>query len=186
MDISLFEEWIGRPDADYEGYRWRSYAVAVGLPLMCYAWRNLCQAIAAFPAGWAGDRHGHRRVLLIGYGLGVVTMFAFATLRLSHVHVNGLFPWLVLFGLAGVFTAIQETVEPALVPEFVPDKQLQGTAFGLLAAVNGFGDVVASLTVGFVVYFFGWPAALGYAVVAMALGTMWISWALPDEKTVTA
>jgi MFS family permease len=182
VDISLFDAWVGNPEEDYQGYRWRSYALAVGLPLVCYAWRNFCQAAAAFPAGWAADRHGHRRVLLVGYGLGAATMFAFAMLRLTQHHVTGLGPWLFLFALAGIYTAIQETVEPAIVPEFVPDPASRGTAFGLLATVNGFGDVIASLTVGLVAYAFGWPAALGYAALMMTVGTFWVSWLIPDEN----
>ena len=95
---------------------------------------------------------------------------------------TSLLGWLLLFALAGIYMAIQETVEPAIVPELVPDKQLQGTAFGVLAAVNGYGDVVASFTVGLIVYWFGWPIALGYAATMMTLGTIWMLAIAINEK----
>jgi MFS family permease len=139
--------------------------------LMLYTWRNLIQAIAAFPAGWFGDQFGHRNVLVFGYGLGAATMIGFAALVIFQP--ASLPGWILLFALAGIYMAIQETVEPAIVPELVPDKQVQGTAFGVLAAVNGYGDVVASFTVGLTVYYFGWPIALGYAALMMTIGAIW-------------
>jgi MFS family permease len=141
------------------------------IALILFAWRNLIQAFAAFPVGWLGDKYGHRNVLVFGYGLGATTMTSFAALIIFQP--SFLLGWIVLFALAGIYMAIQETVEPAIVPELVPDKQVQGTAFGVLAAVNGYGDVVASFTVGLTVYYFGWPIALGYAALMMMLGAIW-------------
>ncbi|MFO0936615.1 MAG: MFS transporter [Gemmataceae bacterium] len=138
--------------------------------LLLYTWRNLIQALAAFPAGWLGDRFQHRTVLVVGYLLGAITMIGFATL--VNVRPDWLAGWVLLFALAGIYMAIQETVEPAIVPELVMDKQVQGTAFGVLAAVNSYGDVIASLTVGYAVYAFGWSIALGYAATLMTLGAV--------------
>ena len=152
--------------------------------LLLYTWRNLIQAMAAFPAGWLGDKFSHRSVLVFGYGLGAVTMIGFAAL--VSFQPTWLTGWILLFALAGIYMAIQETVEPAIVPELVPDKQLQGTAFGVLAAVNGYGDVVASFTVGLTVYYFGWPIALGYAALMMSLGAIWTaSISFNERRTVT-
>ena len=175
----MFSDWIGQLEwidqlvtrkmhTYHDCTRW-SHLV----PLVLYAWRNLIQAIAAFPAGWLGDRYGHRRVLVFGYGLGAVTMIGFAVCIIFSVPSFWIVGWFFLFALAGIYMAIQETVEPAIVPELVPDKQVQGTAFGVLAAVNGYGDVVASFTVGLTVYYFGWPIALGYAALMMTIGAIW-------------
>lgn len=139
--------------------------------LILYSWRNMIQALAAFPAGWLGDRFGHRLILVIGYFIAALTMGGF--LNLIWLNSFALIDWLFLFAFAGIYMAIQETVEPAIVPELVPDKQVQGTAFGVLAAVNGYGDVVASFTVGLTVYYFGWPIALGYAALMMTVGAIW-------------
>ena len=67
--------------------------------------------------------------------------------------------------------AIQESLEPAIVAELVPDKALHGTAYGALAAENGLGDVGASLMVGWLVLSFGWSVGLLYAAATMLAGT---------------
>jgi MFS family permease len=146
---------------------------AAVLGIVLYAWRNLVQAVAAFPAGWLGDRLGHRPVLVGGYLLGAATMGGFAGLvAAAPGSVAG---WVGLFALAGVYMAVQEALEPAIVPELVPDRAVQGTAFGVLAVVNGLGDVVASLAVGGLVAGYGWAAGLGYAAAMMAAGAAWLA-----------
>lgn len=146
--------------------------------LLLYAWRNLVQAVAAFPAGWLGDRFGHRRVLTTGYAIGAVQMgWLCLALAMSGDSGPDVWGWGFFFALAGVYMAIQEALEPAIVPEFVPDRVVHGTAFGVLAVVNGLGDVVASLAVGalFVVR----PEwGLGYAGLMMAFGALWLAWAV--------
>ena len=142
---------------------------AAVLAILLYAWRNFVQALAAFPAGWLGDRLGHRPVLLAGYALASLAIGGFAWLIPNAP--DWLAGWIVLFALAGVYMAIQESLEPAIVAELVPDKALHGTAYGALAAVNGFGDVGASLMVGWLVLSFGWSAGLLYAAAMMLAGT---------------
>jgi MFS family permease len=141
--------------------------------ILLYAWRNFCQALAAFPAGWLGDRAGHVRVLIGGYLVGAATMAGFAWLVLSGS--GSLFGWAVAFALAGVYMAVQEALEPAIVPGLVPDRSIQGTAFGVLAVVNGLGDVAASLIVGGLFAAVGPEAGLGYAAFAMAVGAIWMA-----------
>lgn len=142
--------------------------------ILLYAWRNVVQAVAAFPAGWLGDRVGHRKMLLVGYALGAVTMVGFAWL--IQYDSNVLLGWIGLFALAGVYMAIQESLEPAIVAELVPDKQLHGTAYGVLAVVNGLGDVGASLLVGWLVLMFGWGVGLTYAAAMMLVGAVVLMW----------
>jgi MFS family permease len=139
--------------------------------MLLYAWRNLVQAAAAFPAGWLGDRLGHVPVLVGGYLLGAGTMAGFAGLMYWGGSVAG---WAGLFALAGVYMAVEEALEPAIVPGLVPDRSVHGTAFGVLAVVNGLGDVVASLAVGALFRYAGLAAGLGYAAAAMTLGAVWM------------
>jgi MFS family permease len=131
----------------------------------------MVQAAAAFPAGWLGDRFGHRRVLAVGYLIGAATMAGLAGAWLMGASVV---VWGGLFALAGVYMAVQEALEPAIVPEFVPDRAVHGTAFGVLAVVNGLGDVVASLAVG-ALFAVGPEVGLGYAGLMMALGAVWMA-----------
>ncbi|MBY0512455.1 MAG: MFS transporter [Gemmataceae bacterium] len=141
-------------------------ALAVGL----YAWKNAVGAAAAFPAGWLGDRLGHGRVLVAGYLLGALTMAGFLLLYASGETSLG---WLaVLFAGAGCYLAVEEALEPALAADRVPDAAARGTAFGVLAAVNGAGDFVASVGVGAV---FALGPEVGFAAAAglMAAGAAW-------------
>lgn len=144
--------------------------------ILLYAWRNLVQALAAFPAGWLGDRIGHRRTLVIGYGVGATTMAGFALL--TRFAGGSLAGWVALFALAGVYMAVQEAIEPAIVPDLVPDKRAHGTAYGVMAVVNGLGDVGASLAVGFLFMTAGPAAGLGYAAVLMLAGAAWMATAV--------
>ena len=91
-------------------------ATAVAL----YAVKNGAGRVAAFPAGALGDRFGHRRVLVIGYLLGVVTMAGFLVLFLTEERSIVLLG--VLFALGGVYVAVQEALEPAITADLVPDR----------------------------------------------------------------
>jgi MFS family permease len=145
-------------------------AAAVAMSL--YAWRNACGAAAAFPVGWLGDRLGHRPVLAAGYTLAAGTMVGFAALFLTNTPSV---VWLaVLFALAGIYTAVEESLEPAMTADLVPDVVVRGTAFGVLATVNGVGDFVASVGVGSL-FAVGAEWGFGGAAVLMALGAVWMS-----------
>ena len=136
-----------------------------------YAIKNGAGALAAFPAGALGDNLGHRRVLVGGYLVGVLTMAGFFVLFLTETRSPG---WLsVLFALAGIYVAVQEALEPAITADLVPDRAIRGTAMGTLATVNGLGDFVASVGVGAL---FALQPQLGFAVAAavMLAGTLWL------------
>jgi MFS family permease len=142
-------------------------ATAVAL----YAVKNAAGALAAFPAGALGDRFGHRRVLVAGYFLGVVTMAGFGVLFLTETRSV---TWLaVLFACGGIYVAVQEALEPAITADLVPDKAIRGTAMGMLATVNGIGDFFASVAIGAL---FALGPQVGFAVAAglMAVGAVWL------------
>jgi MFS family permease len=155
-------------DATLEQARQAAAATAVAL----YAVKNGAGALAAFPAGWLGDRLGHRRVLSAGYFLGVVTMGGF--LLLFATETRSIF-WLgMLFALGGVFVAIEEALEPAITADLVPDRGIRGTAMGVLATVNGLGDFVASVGMGAL---FALAPQHGFAAAAgmMLAGALWLA-----------
>jgi len=143
-------------------------AVTAGL---LYAVKNAFGAAAAFPAGWLGDRFGHRGILVVGYFLGVATMVGFGVLFATETRSVA---WLAgLFALAGIYVAIEESLEPAITADLVPDKAIRGTAMGVLATVNGIGDFVASVGVGAL---FALGPQVGFAAAAglMAVGAVWL------------
>ena len=60
--------------------------------------------------------------------------------------------WLLglLFATAGIYLAVEESLEPAMTADLVPDESVRGTAYGVLATVNGFLmlDLIYVLTMG--------------------------------------
>jgi MFS family permease len=140
---------------------------ALALGPILYAVRNAVSAAVAFPVGALSDRVGRRGLLVIGYLLGVLTMFGFAAafaweLR-SIAYVVG------LFVLAGVYVAVQESLEGAMTADLIPDRTRRGTAYGVLGCVNGVGDFAASVGVGLLLA--AWPeAAFLYSAAWMLLG----------------
>ena len=73
--------------------------------------------------------------------------------------------------LGGVYVGIEETLEDALAAELLPGHQ-RGTGFGAMATVNGIGDFVSSLTVGWLWAAYGPGAGFGFACLLMAAGAI--------------
>ena len=89
--------------------------------------------------------------------------------------------WLgVLFALAGVYVAVQEALEPAITADLVPDRAIRGTAMGVLGAVNGVGDFVASVGVG-ALFALGPQIGFGVAAGVMLAGMLMLAWRRPGS-----
>jgi len=54
---------------------------------------------------------------------------------------------IVLFGLAGIHTGVQQSLEKSLAAELLPT-HVRGSGFGVLATANGIGDLISSIAVG--------------------------------------
>ena len=135
-------------------------ATAVGL----YAVHNVCYAGISYPAGILADRMNKWLVLGFGYSCGVATALLLA-LNVSTV------PWLLLaFILGGIYVGIEETLEDSLAAELLPVSQ-RGTGFGALASINGIGDFVSSLSIGWLWSAYGANVGFGFAAAVMAIGT---------------
>ena len=115
----------------------RAAAISVGL----YTFYNVMNATASYPAGALGDRIGKRGLLAGGYLVATITFAAFI-LEPPTLHVL-----IVLFGLAGIHSGVQQSLEKSLAAEFLPQR-VRGSGFGVLATVNGIGDLVSSIVVG--------------------------------------
>ena len=110
-------------------------ATTIGLGL--YATYNTAATIVSVPAGRLVDRFDARHVLIGGVGAFAIAYVGFA-FNTSHW-------WLlaVWFVLAGVGIGCAETAEHSAVATHAPE-QIRGSAFGLLAAVQSFGNLAAS------------------------------------------
>jgi len=145
---------------------------AAAIAMALYAGKNACGALAAFPAGWLGDRFGHRPILVGGYAIGVLTMAGFALLFVAHS--AGIAALAGLFAAAGIYLAVEEALEPAMSADLAPDTAVRGTAFGVLATINGVGDFVASVGVGSL-FALGGEVAFATAAGIMLVGTLWMA-----------
>lgn len=126
------------------------------IAIALYVFHNMVYAITAFPVGWLGDRVSKVTLLAIGYALFALMCAGFIVARPSVVML------VPLFLLAGVYIAIVDSMERAFAAGLLPG-DLRGTGFGALATVNAIGDLVSSITVGFLWSHVSVAAGFGYA-----------------------
>ncbi len=114
---------------------------ATTIALTLYVTYNIAATITSLIAGRFSDRNGSTRVLLAG-----IVAFGIAYLGFTHDTPNWvvLLPW---FTLAGIGIGCVETAEHAAVATHAPT-DIRGSAFGLLAATQSFGNLAASLVAG--------------------------------------
>jgi MFS family permease len=135
---------------------------ATQLALGLYVAHNLAATVASIPAGRLGDRRSPVLVLALGVGLFGLAYAGFAA---GGTSVLALAPW---FLAAGVAIGCVETAEHAAVAALAP-VELRGSAFGLLAGVQSFGNLAASATAGLLWTAVSPQVAFGYLVVWMGV-----------------
>lgn len=139
----------------------RAAATAMGL----YVLHNAVYAAASYPVGAVADRLRPDRLLVVGYLVGTLTavLAAFATPSLPMLAM--------LFVAGGLTLAFEDTLEGTIAAlEVAP--ALRGTGYGVLATVNGVGDLVSSFLVGAVWTAAGPGLAFGLAAALCAAGTL--------------
>ena len=141
-------------------------AKAAALAAMLYVVHNVTYALAPFPTGALSDRLGRRGLLSFGYALGAIISCALGfTLARGY---NSVLILAAIFALAGVMQGVVDTLEGAMVADYVAI-EIRGTSYGVLGTVNGIGDLASSAIVGLL-----WTVhplwGFGYAAIAMALG----------------
>ncbi len=141
---------------------------AAQLAALFYVVRNVVYAAGSFPVGLLADRWNKLRLLAVSYALGGLT--AFGLFFVFSRAIGSVVVLAAVFVLAGLFAAAKDTLESAVPPEFVPEAKKGGTVYGILGAVNGFGDLVASAMVGTVWTAISPAAAFGTAAILMFLG----------------
>ncbi len=143
---------------------------ATALTGLLYVGRNVFQTIAAYVGGALADRVGHRPVLVAGYAVGtlmvLLLMLAFAWNLASVLFLA------LIFALAGVCAGVQDALEASMTADYVP-AEIRGLGYGVLGTVNGVGDLLSSLMVGFLWTYYDSPViGFGSAAAIMALGTV--------------
>ncbi|HVW83652.1 MAG TPA: MFS transporter [Bryobacteraceae bacterium] len=141
----------------------RAAQLAAGL----YVVRNVVYAAGSYPIGWLSDRMPKTPLLAAGYACGALTAGLTAYLFVSG---SSTFPMLaIVFAIAGIFAAAQDTLEGAIPPDLT-SPGMRGTVYGTLGAVNGMGDLIASALVGTLWTSVSPVAAFGTAGALMLLG----------------
>lgn len=114
--------------------------VSASVVVLLYLVYNLSYGLLSYPAGRFSDRVGRKRVLVAGYLVYALVYFGFALVN----KVSAL--WL-LFIVYGIFNALTNGVEKALLADIAP-ADLRGTVIGLHAAMVGVALLPASLIAG--------------------------------------
>jgi MFS family permease len=141
------------------------FAQATAAGVILYMIRNIVYAAACYPFGALGDRLGRKPLLVLAYAVAVATFIGFI-LAPPDLILYG-----ILFALCGVFIAAEDTLESAIAGEMV-EERCRGLGFGALATMNGIGDMVSSVLIGFIWAFIGYPAGFAFAAVMGAVGTI--------------
>jgi len=108
--------------------------------LAAYLLYNLVYGLLSYPLGRLSDRARRKQMLVVGYVFYGLVYLGFALARQ---------PWAVwvLFAAYGIFGALNEGLEKALVADLAPEEQ-RATFIGLHATLVGVGLLPASLLAG--------------------------------------
>ena len=136
---------------------------ATQLALGLYVAYNVAATVASVPAGRLGDRRSP--VLVLVLGVGAVRAGLRRVRRRRH---QRRWPWRPGSWPAGSAIGCVETAEHAAVAALAP-VELRGSAFGLLAAVQSFGNLAASAVAGLLWTVVSPQVAFGYLVVWMGV-----------------
>lgn len=140
----------------------RGHDAAVQLGLVLYVAYNVAATLASVPAGRLGDRRGSTTPLALGVG-------AFLVAYLGLAAAGPDIPLLAsAFVLAGVGIGAVETAEHHTIAARAPE-DLRGSAFGLLAAMQSLGNLVASGVAGVLWTVWSPAVAFGWAALWMAV-----------------
>lgn len=126
------------------------------IPLV-YAVINIAHTAIGIPSGLLADRIGREKVLILGYGV-----FLLSTILMIVLSGNSLYAY-ALAAVFGVYIGISETVQRAVVPRYV-SVNLRGTAFGLYNLVVGVTFFVSNVVFGFLWDNHGLSSAVLYSV----------------------
>ena len=138
-------------------------AKASSLAILLYAFHNIVYALASYPMGRLGDKIGKTRILALGYGIASI-MF----LGLSFAKGNLGFLAFIFF-LGGLYIAVEDALERAIAGDLL-SSHIKGTGYGVLASLNGVGDLLSSFIVGMLLSFSSPITAFGYCFVLSLLG----------------
>lgn len=111
------------------------------IPLV-YATINITHTAVSIPSGIIADRIGKEKVLILGYGILLISSFLMLILSGNFLYA------FVIALIYGIYVGITETVQRAVLPKYV-DSNLRGTAYGLYSLVIGLGFFIGNILFGY-------------------------------------
>jgi MFS family permease len=117
-------------------------ARAVTIAMLFYVGYNIVYTGSCYASGLLADRFPKNHVLAIGYSIAVIPAIALMWPGASFVK------FAIVFGFSGLYMGVWETLENSAAATLLP-ASVRGVGFGVLAAVNGLGDFISSVLVGF-------------------------------------
>ncbi len=146
--VTLFS--LGNSSNQFLILRAKNLGMSVLAALSAYLLYNAVYSFLSYPFGRLSDRIGRKRLLIAGYAFYGLVYVGFALARRPEA------VW-ILFALYGVFSALNEGLEKALVADVAPPEH-RGTFVGLHSTLTGIGLLPASLLAGGLWSLFGAPA----------------------------
>ncbi|MGH7953242.1 MAG: MFS transporter [Limisphaerales bacterium] len=140
---------------------------AASVAVALYVLHNIFYAAFAYIGGWLADRFQKNKLLALGYTLAAVMAICIMVLPIY------IWTLALIFILGGINVALEETSEDSFCAELAGESQ-HGMAFGVLATVNGIGDLLSSIIVGALWTGFGTTVAFGYSAALSLAGALLI------------
>lgn len=109
--------------------RAKSLGFSDGNAILLYAFFYIVYTIVSTPAGILSDKFGRRIVLIVGYSLFALTSFGL-------IFANSLNSLIVFFAIYGIFYAMIDGVQRALIVDLSPEN-LKATSLGVLQTATG-------------------------------------------------
>jgi len=138
--------------------------IADSLIPLVYAAVNVAHAAIAIPAGVLSDRVGKEKVMVLGYGIFLSTTLLILLPATGYVA-------LLVAVFYGAYIGVVETVQRALIPDYVGEK-LRGTAYGIYYLVVGSSFFVSNAVVGSLWEYFGSSVASTYSIILSAVAIL--------------
>ena len=135
--------------------------IADSLIPLVYAAVNVAHTAIAIPAGVLSDRVGKEKVMILGYGIFLSTVLLILLPSTGYVA-------LLVAVMYGAYFGVVETVQRALIPDYVGEK-LRGTAYGIYYLVVGSAFFVSNAVVGSLWEYFGSSLASTYSITLSAI-----------------
>lgn len=148
---------------------------AAAYAMAFYVGYNVIYTLSSYFSGALADRFPKNRVLAGGYALAVIPAVALAWPGASFAK------FAVAFAVSGLYMGVWETLENSTAATILPSST-RGVGFGVLATVQGFGDLISSIVIGFLWTLYPtW--AMGFVAVTAVVGAAVIASTPPAAVT---